>query len=230
MQHPLIIGAGGVASYLLPVLIKAFKPAALTIIDKDVLEPRNLDRQLFSSAFVGRNKADALLATCGVPETIEVTVLREWFSDSTQLPDGIDAIFCVADNHLARLDAILLADRIAIRAYIGGNEYFDNEAYVYDPLWVGTEKDPRVRYPSILTDHDGSPINCTGAAQIATPQLAVANMGCAAKLLHLAWTYERWVPENRSKLDRAVFESIHARLPYELFSSVYENGQRANEA
>lgn len=230
MQHPLIIGAGGVASYLLPVLIRAFRPAALTIIDKDVLEPRNLDRQLFHPGFVGRNKAEALVATCNIPEAVEVTILREWFSDSTELPDGIDGIFCVADNHLARLEAIQLADRANIRVYLGGNEYFDNEAYVYDPLWKDGTKDPRVRYPSILTDHEGSPLNCTGAAQIATPQLALANLGCAAKLLHLAWTYERWLPENRSKLDRAVFESIRTRLPYELYSSVYETGQRASQA
>lgn len=229
MYHPLIIGAGGVASYLLPVLLRAFRPTALTIIDKDVLEPRNLDRQLFHPGFVGRNKAEALVATCVPQESVEVTILREWFSDSTQLPDGIDAVFCVADNHLARLEACQLSDRAGIRSYIGGNEYFDNEAYVYDPAWAGTEKDPRVRYPSLLTDHDGSPLNCTGAAQIATPQLAVANMGCAAKLLHLAWTYERWVPENRGKLERATFETVLRRLPYELYSNVYESGQHASE-
>lgn len=230
MQHPLIIGAGGVASYLLPVLLKAFRPTALTIIDNDVLEQRNLDRQLFSPAFVGRNKAEALVATIAVPESVEVTILREWFSDSTQLPDGIDAAFCVADNHLARLDALGLCDRAGIRGFIGGNEYFDNEAYVYDPLWRGTEKDPRVRYPAILTDHSGSPINCTGIAQESSPQLAVANLNCAAKLLHLAWVHERWIPDHRGKMDRAVFESILNRLPYELSSSVYENTQRAREA
>jgi molybdopterin/thiamine biosynthesis adenylyltransferase len=227
MKHPFIIGAGGVASYLLPALIKAFRPESLVILDKDVLEPRNLDRQLFRPDMVGRNKADALIDTVMARKDVaEVTVRPEWFSDSTVVPERTDAIICVADNHLCRLHACELADRIGVRAYIGGNEYFDNEAYVYDPRYKGTIKDPRHRYPSITSDHTGSPIRCTGEVQETFPQLAVANFGCAAKLLHLLWTYERWVADAGSRMDGATFRSVFASLPYELASSVYETGQR----
>jgi molybdopterin/thiamine biosynthesis adenylyltransferase len=223
MNHPLIIGAGGVASYLLPVLLKTFKPGKLTIIDKDVLEERNLDRQLFHSDQVGQAKATALLDLT-MPHPYHENggcALIEWFSDSTVIPDDIDAIICCADNHQARYAAMQRAEMLGITAYIGGNEFFDSQAFVYRSEWKGTPKDPLVRYPSIATDHTGSPFRCQGEAQEIFPQLAVANFGCAAKLMQLLWIYEVWIPENRLQL-RLSQEAIDS-MPYELFTSVFEN-------
>lgn len=219
MKHPVIIGAGGVASYLLPVLLKTFKPEKLTLIDKDVLEERNLDRQMFNPIQVGEDKADALLGLHGLLDDRKFRSILEWFSDSTVLPDDVDAIICCADNHEARYAAINRARDLGIMAYIGGNEYLDSQAYAFKREWVGTQKDPLVRYPNIATDHEGSPFRCTGEAQIASPQLAIANFACAAKLLHLLWVYERWLPKNRADLTEA---SI-ALLPCELFTSLTEN-------
>lgn len=59
--NPFIIGAGGVASYLLPVLIKTFPIPNLWLRDADKLEERNLDRQLFSPDQIGQFKAEALI-------------------------------------------------------------------------------------------------------------------------------------------------------------------------
>lgn len=227
MNHPLIIGAGGVASYLLPVLLKTFRPQALTIVDKDILEKRNLDRQMFDASQVGTSKAGALhtlhqktwLEFCKPERGKGFFVLEDWFSDSTVLPDGIDAIICCADNHEARHSAIKRAYVLDCHAYIGGNEYLDSQAYAYHPSWIGTPKDPTVRYPEITTSHEGSPFRCTGDAQIASPQLAIANFACAAKLLHLLWLYEVWLPNNRHELDPKTISG----LPYEMFTSLTEN-------
>ncbi len=219
MKHPLIIGAGGVASYLLPALLKTFRPEALTIIDKDVLEERNLDRQLFSPEWVGEPKVKGLLAAADLPETTQVTPIFDWFSETTTIPESVDAIICVADNHEARNAALLRADQLGIMCYIGGNEYVDSQAYAYHTDWRGTKRDPRTRYPEITTSHEGSPFRCTGEAQEIHPQLASANFGCAAKLLHLLWVYERWLPENRSQLSQQGLDA----LPYELFTSLFEN-------
>lgn len=226
MKHPLIIGAGGVASYLLPVLLKGFRPEQLTIIDKDVLEDRNLDRQLFDEDSIGSNKASALCSMYSAqyyhkgpgPHT-EFRTIEDWFSDSTVLPDDVDAIICCADNHQARFAAMQRAEALGITAYIGGNEFFDSQAFVYRSEWKDTPKDPLVRYPSIATDHTGSPFRCQGEAQEIFPQLAVANFGCAAKLLQLLWIYEVWLPENRLQLSREAIDG----LPYEFFTSVFEN-------
>lgn len=225
MKHPLIIGAGGVASYLLPVLLKTFQPKSVCLIDKDILEKRNLDRQLFDAKFIGKNKAEALasihlrdfLNPSGKDE-IKVSVKKEWFTSTTEIPDETDVIICVADNHLARKEALDRADKALIPCVLGGNEYIDNEAYIYYPQWKGTERDPRIRYPEILTSHDaGSPLACTGIAQEASPQLAMANSGCAAKILHLLWVWERFRAENE-----LTKEAVDC-LPYELSTTLTSN-------
>ena len=175
MKHPLIIGAGGVASYMLPVLLKTFKPEALTIVDKDTLEERNLDRQMFKPSQIGMSKAVALKEGQAIHgPTIKWTVIEQWFTESTALPEGIDAIFCVADNHMARYAAICKANELGCYAYIGGNEYVDSQALVHHRDWRGTPRDLLTKYPNIATDETGSPFRCTGEAQEASPQLAMA--------------------------------------------------------
>ena len=221
MNHPLIIGAGGVASYLLPVLLKTFHPEKLTIIDKDVLEERNLDRQMFSPNQIGKNKATALIELHASMTVTECTTIHNWFTESSTIPDDVDCIICVADNHMARHAAILRAYALGINAYIGGNEYLDSQAFVANPDWVGTPKDPLARYPDIATNMEGSPVRCTGEAQEGSPQLAIANMNCAAKLLHLMWVHESWLPGNRIHLSQAAVDT----LPCELFTSLTENSR-----
>lgn len=222
MKHPLIIGAGGVASYMLPVLLKTFKPEALTIVDKDTLEERNLDRQMFKPSQIGMSKAVALKEgqTTHGP-TIKWTVIEQWFTESTMLPEGIDAIFCVADNHMARYAAICKANELGCYAYIGGNEYVDSQALVHHRDWRGTERDLLRKYPNIATDETGSPFRCTGEAQEASPQLAMANMHCAAKLLHLAWVYERWLRDLEMMPSKKA--ELADTLPIEFYSSLFNN-------
>lgn len=222
MKHPLIIGAGGVASYMLPVLLKTFKPEALTIVDKDTLEERNLDRQMFKPSQIGMSKAVALKEgqTTHGP-TIKWTVIEQWFTESTMLPEGIDAIFCVADNHMARYAAICKANELGCYAYIGGNEYVDSQALVHHRDWRGTPRDLLTKYPNIATDETGSPFRCTGEAQEASPQLAMANMHCAAKLLHLAWVYERWLRDLEMMPSKKA--ELADTLPIEFYSSLFNN-------
>lgn len=221
MKHPYIIGAGGVASYLLPVLLKAFKPEQLTLIDKDILEERNLDRQLFHEGQIGRNKADALSETLVRSATqanpAVITVEAAWFTASTVIPDSVDAIICVADNHEARRNAIQAAYDKGIRCYLGGNEYFDSEAYVTWADHAGTPADPRVRYKAIATSTEGSPTSCQGEEQDIHPQLAVANFMCAAKILHLLYAWETYYTGLGFKESR----EVEKHLPLEISSSIY---------
>jgi molybdopterin/thiamine biosynthesis adenylyltransferase len=214
MKNPFIIGAGGVASYLLPCLIKAFKPDTITIIDKDVLEERNLDRQLFNEHLIGSNKAVALSAM--FPPSESICVIEDWFTTETPIPDHIDTIICVADNHEARRNAIRAAYDRGLRCYLGGNEYFDAEAIVTWEAHTGTKLDPRVRYPAIANSFEGSPFRCQGEAQKAHPQLAIANYRCAGHLMHLMYAWERYLPSVEAK-DRA---KVAPLLPIEISSSV----------
>ena len=229
MKHPYIIGAGGVASYLLPVLLKAFKPEQITIIDKDILEERNLDRQMFHEGQIGKNKADALSETL-VRSTAQanpavISVVPAWFTASTVIPDSVDAIICVADNHEARRNAIQAAYDKGIRCYLGGNEYFDSEAYVTWADHAGTPADPRVRYKAIATSTEGSPTSCQGEEQVIHPQLAVANFMCAAKILHLLYAWETYYTGLGFKESR----EVERHLPLEIVSSIYTSDQHSSE-
>lgn len=66
----ILVGAGGTGSHILQSLARIAAHAAqqpgpplhLTVIDGDVVEPKNVGRQLFSAADVGLNKAQALAA------------------------------------------------------------------------------------------------------------------------------------------------------------------------
>lgn len=226
MKHPYIIGAGGVASYLLPVLLKAFKPEQITLIDKDILEARNLDRQLFSENQIGRNKAAALMDMHGMFANEKLimnrfTTVQAWFTASTVIPDSVDTIICVADNHEARRNAIQAAYDKGIRCYLGGNEYFDSEAYVTWAEHAGTPADPRVRYKAIATSTEGSPTSCQGEEQVIHPQLAVANFMCAAKILHLLYAWETYYGGLGFKESR----EVEKHLPLEISSSIYNSSQ-----
>jgi hypothetical protein len=189
MSH-LIIGAGGTASWLVPLLKRTLPlKSEITVIDGDILEVRNLDRQLFDSSYVGWNKAEALAETYSI----------KWESyylerDSWILTGGYSTpyscLWCCADNHIARKLCLDLVDEgQAALAIIGGNEYNDSEAYPYLSAWKGTTGDPRIYYPELLTDASNDPTNpsCQGVAQAENRQLALANYLSAGFMVHLYW-------------------------------------------
>lgn len=196
-----IIGCGGVASYLLPPLIRTFRGSDILLVDGDTLEERNLDRQLFEASAVGSNKAEALAQLYTGP-LVQLKVLPEYFHSPEQLlkalgkseqeMESVWLLSCV-DNHTARRRILEAADRFQCRTILGGNEFTDAEAMVYAPVWEGTKADPRVYYPEILTDNNDDPlrpVGCQGETQQAHPQLALANNSAASHMLHLLWFYE----------------------------------------
>lgn len=187
MTH-LIIGAGGIASWLVPLLKHTLKLGSfIRVMDGDVLESRNLDRQLFPLDYIGWNKAEALA------DLHKIAFTPSYFEDSIEFDVQIpySAIWCCADNHPARKACLEAVDKNnALMAIIGGNEYTDSEAYAYLPVWKGTAGDPRIYYPEILTDQSGDPLSpfvCQGQAQEQNRQLALANYLAAGFMVHLWW-------------------------------------------
>jgi hypothetical protein len=166
--------------------------STLSVVDKDVLEDKNLSRQLFSQSDIGKSKARAICeryAELGpVMEPIE-----EWLTEGVEWikPDSI-IIVCV-DNHAARRSALYKADELGATVYNGANEYLSADAYLYKPEWKDSPNDPRVWAPSILTDETGNPIRpegCTGHIQESSPQLVVANTTAASLVMRLFWWWE----------------------------------------
>jgi hypothetical protein len=212
----LIVGAGGVSSWLVPLLLKTAPfGTILQVIDGDLLEERNLDRQMFHVEHLGWNKAEALA------DIHKIWYLPEYLrreSGFLQNQDRCEGIFCCADNHPARKLVLELVDEgFAPWAIIGGNEYTDSEAYMYKADWKGCPFDPRIFYAEILEDESGDPLNpfaCQGVAQIAHPQLALANYLAAGFMVHLYWfmthhshevTIENWPKLHHSNF--AIFNS-----------------------
>lgn len=193
-----IVGCGGVGSYLIPALLRTVRNHAcppnsprVILVDGDTLEPKNMERQLFSEDDVGKNKA-WVLANLNVDYYPNITAEKTFFSgDESWLETGALIIACV-DNHPGRARCLTAADRIGGEAIVCGNGYTDAEAMFYSSVGMkGTPRDPRVMFPEILTDTADDPLaigsGCTGVAQQQTPQLAIANFMAAAYALHLLW-------------------------------------------
>lgn len=180
-----VIGCGGVGSWLVPKLTKF--ASDITVVDGDVLEKGNLDRQFFSEDQIGTNKAVALGEKY---DSIEFTV-DQYFGPGLDLGlTSDDILFCCADNNACRRHVLEACDLFDCRCAIGANEYTDAEAYWYEASWKDTPNDPRVFYPVILTDQSGDPLGppgCTGVAQERTPQLVLANDWASGMMLHLFW-------------------------------------------
>lgn len=192
-----IIGAGGVGSWLAPLIARR-SDDKVTVWDGDRLEEKNLNRQLFGRQHIGMNKAEALAKL--YPNIVPV---HRYFSPvdiTTNMYATV--IMCVVDNNAARMAVLEYCDMHNTRAIFGANETYSSEAYVYYPRWKGTPKDPRVRYPELLVDDGEDPIKagtgCTGEAAIRrNPQLVGANFMAAALIANLYELHINYLtPEN----------------------------------
>lgn len=225
--RPYIVGAGGVASYFLPVLVKTFPITQLWLRDADKLEERNLDRQHFHPDQIGQFKAEALiknLAGARYFKGSEKPHTRAWIPDCTWFAEGelppveADLIICCADNHTARRACLEAARNSMIPCLIGANEYYDSQALWVEPDDYGTPYDPYQRYPEMATDDSDNPIRCTGDAQVAHPQLAMANFRCASHMLDLLWLHKVSLPDIPEQLAETKRE-----FPFEIYTSINEN-------
>lgn len=198
--NTVIVGAGGTASYLLPLLLKVFGINNLTIYDQDKLEERNLDRQLFSPDMVGVNKAEALAATVNAAKHVDNLHIRPmWFRPGQQVPEDTDYVISCVDNHPSRRSILEAVDNLPDKdplterfplAVLAGNMYFASEAMAYNGSWKDSHLDPRVRYPDIATSGENDPVSCQGEEQEAAPQLAFANAQAANQVVHLMFLWE----------------------------------------
>lgn len=189
----LLIGAGGVTSYLLFPLCKSFRPNTVTILDGDRLEEKNLTRQKFSEKQIGKYKAEMLVESHKdlLPQVV-FNIVPRFFRSEEENHGPMDLIICAADNHQARRTALAYADKNNIPCVVAGNEFIDSEAYIYFPEWKNKPLDPRIRYPEILTNDEGSPFHCQDDEALeSTPQLALANLGAACKVLNVMWHWFR---------------------------------------
>jgi hypothetical protein len=221
-----IIGCGGVASYFLPPFLRTLRHGSwrgrhqVILHDGDLLETRNLARQNFESGSVDTNKAEALVSTFPWYQQLED---RPRYIDSSFRVEDRDTILIMADNHPARRHALEAADRASgVQVLSAANSTIGAEAWWYDASSdKGTPRDPRTRWPEILSDDSGSPVRAEGCDSEVrlreVPQTPIANFMAASHLL-LLWNF---VFIERPKLD--------AKLTREFWPISFSNTATSNE-
>lgn len=209
-----VIGCGGVGSWLASAVARLGDVNQMILVDGDKLEEKNLDRQLFSIEEVGLNKAEALA------RRLKCKAHAGWYDYVTFPHTNRDWLLCCVDNNPARLEVLKACDNYGCSAIVGANETHSSEAYVYLPPWRGTENDPRIYYPEIVSDQTNNPaqrgIGCTGEAQLQNPQLVTANLMAAALMGHLltVWAIEA----------KTVSEEARRFMPHRLNQNLTRNG------
>jgi molybdopterin/thiamine biosynthesis adenylyltransferase len=102
------VGAGGIASHIAPTLVRK-GIGKLTLLDRDIVEPSNLNRQRFYQRDIGTYKVMALAANlqkeCIAETDICAYALRLEQAISNGLNLSCDVAICGVDNNLERVAA-----------------------------------------------------------------------------------------------------------------------------
>ena len=165
----MIIGCGGIGSYLISLLDRANRMNTttmlydITVYDPDVVETKNLSYQNFDADDVGLNKAEALSQRF-VFKSQPYKVLTP-----SQI-EGYDLVICCADN----LD-------VRKMLYKSGIRWLDLRAQGRAGLLVSSDEDPKL-YSTLTAGPEGS-FSCQGDSWDGTNkavhfmQIVIAGMG-----------------------------------------------------
>ena len=193
-QHVYLLGVGGTGSHLVDPLSRLLihhcpdnqQDFNFTLIDGDSYEEKNLERQLFDKALVGKNKAGATAQklTHAKIASLETYVNEHLFTQMIQSIHRNDSVLVIlaVDNHATRKDIITAIDKRGLKNFVvisPGNSYSTGQAVVYSK-WNGAAltDHPFDKYEELKDPKDAIPNGC--AAQTpSTPQLITAN-ACAA--------------------------------------------------
>jgi len=214
----LVVGAGGIGSHLVPALQKHLtEQDTILLMDGDKFELKNMDRQMFSRRYIGKNKA-AAVAEMYRGFNSPIVPLPEYLDDVVALSQrhsDISAIVACPDNHVARVRCMELADILGVVAVLCGNDFESSHCMVYDPAYKGTLADPVKVYPEMLTSTGHDPAHaCTGVAQEENRQLATANFIAAGFGMGLLYCWYL-SPLDTSGMSLSDATALRELLPFE---------------
>jgi adenylyltransferase/sulfurtransferase len=133
-SHVLCIGAGGLISNIAPALVRK-GIGAITILDPDVVDVSNLNRQRFYRGDIGKNKAIELTRNLkrecindtklvGHPVSVETAIARK-------IDMHCDIAVCGVDNNPARVAAAQLFRAVSTPTIFTGVSAEANHGYVF---------------------------------------------------------------------------------------------------
>ncbi|WP_170755473.1 HesA/MoeB/ThiF family protein [Ruegeria lacuscaerulensis] len=131
--HVLVVGAGGLAAPVLPLLAGA-GVGRITVMDGDTVDLSNLHRQtLFTQADCGRPKADVAAERCrSLNEEIYVEALKQALTNENapnmvaqadvilDCADSYAASYILSDTCLAQGKPLISASVLGLSGYVGG--------------------------------------------------------------------------------------------------------------
>ena len=138
----LIIGAGGIGSFLIPIIDKV-RLYYIEVADPDKVERKNLTYQNFNTTDIGENKAQLMNDYNSVVKHIPYPILTE-----NQI-NGYDLVVCCADNFDVR--------RLLYRSNV---KWLDLRAQGRNCAFVTSMADPKM-YDTLLAGPEGS-FSCQG--------------------------------------------------------------------
>lgn len=229
-----IIGCGGVGGRVADLAASLPNIETLVLVDGDIFEERNADRQL--GVKPGKAKTEALkefilskrpktaIRTCPAYVGTQAAdeFLASWLSDNESI------VVMAVDNYAGRrriLESFYSPHewpQAAVLVY-GGNEFWDGHAIAQLKTWKGTRLDFRVKYPETLTRQDTfdpAKPDCTELAQVAEPQLVVTNATVAVLVTQFIVFYGLKLNGDLAKL-----VSENPTKPYLPVETWFTNGQ-----
>ena len=143
MRKVLVIGAGGIGSFLIPLLDRV-DMYDITVADPDKVETKNLPYQNFTESLVGMNKAVTMGQYKSVENSISYPILTE------KQMQGYDLVVCCVDN---------LGLRKTL--YNSDVKWLDLRAQGRNCAMISYEADPS-QYDSLLAGDDSRSFSCQG--------------------------------------------------------------------
>lgn len=193
-SHVFCIGAGGIISQIAPTLVRK-GIGKITLLDDDVVEPSNLNRQRFYAKDLGDNKATALARNLE-PECIVETEIRGYAfrleeAIAREIDLSCDVAVCGVDNNPARVVASRLFRQRNVPVIFAAVSRDADHGYVF----VQEKTGPCIAcmFPDIAND-DRYP--CPGTPAIADILQAIGSIAVYAVdtlLTHRPrkWNYRR---------------------------------------
>ena len=142
MRKVLIIGAGGIGSFLIPILART-KLYNITVADPDIVEKKNLPYQNYEEEDVGKNKAK---------------VMYDRYICNGMIPHPI-----LTDNQLKGYSLVIsCVDNLSLRRtlYRSNINWLDLRAQGRNCAFISSDADPQ-QYDTLLAGPDGS-FSCQG--------------------------------------------------------------------
>ena len=195
----IMLGAGGTGGYAAPHIYRLIhtldRPVRFLIADGDIVEAKNLVRQNFIHADLGRNKAAVMAERYASAFGMEISYVPEFIESKDRLAELAEMdrfqkelviLIGAVDNNRSRqmCHSVFMEAKELVYIDSGNGQYTGqvvcgirrNGRTYYKP--VGT------RYPDVLEDTDKFPteLSCAEAA-VSAPQSVVANVMAATAVL-----------------------------------------------